>query len=174
LELNSFPGYLIRNFPFESPISTTPYSVAFALEIIARHPWGYVFPALALIGLAGMRNFNHPATAVRAFICSSPYMLGIAISTAFGLCPYVLPSTIDPKFSLSIYNAAAPKRSLHIGLLWFIPGIILAVIYLCVGYRTFAGKVELAANHASCVDLIAANCHSRRKFGLLGLRGIAD
>ncbi len=113
------------------------------LERIAHHPWGYVFPALALAGLAGMRYFNRDESSVQAFVASSLYMLGIATSTAFGLCPYVLPSTIDPRLSLSIVNAAAPPMAQRLALFWFIPGIILALVYLRFGYWGFAGKVKI-------------------------------
>jgi cytochrome d ubiquinol oxidase subunit II len=69
-------------------------------------------------------------------------MAGIAASTAFGLLPYVLPSTLNPILSLTVYNSAAPLHSLEIGLAWFVPALILAVLYMFVVYRSFAGKVR--------------------------------
>jgi cytochrome d ubiquinol oxidase subunit II len=70
------------------------------------------------------------------------YMAGIAASTAFGVFPYALPSTLDPGLGLTVYNSAAPPHSLEVGLAWFIPALILAVVYLFVVYRSFAGKVR--------------------------------
>jgi cytochrome d ubiquinol oxidase subunit II len=61
----------------------------------------------------------------------------------FGLYPYVLPSRPDPKFGLTITNAAAPAYGLSIGLAWWIPGILLATGYFVFTYRRFAGKVRL-------------------------------
>jgi cytochrome d ubiquinol oxidase subunit II len=113
------------------------------IEQIARHPWGYVFPAIALGGLLGMQHFNAPATGRRAFVCSCMYLAGIAASVAFGIFPYVLPSSFDPGFGLTVYNAAAPAHSLVIGLVWFVPGMILAMGYIFVAYRGFAGKVGI-------------------------------
>jgi cytochrome d ubiquinol oxidase subunit II len=119
----------------------SPFVQRHLLEQISAHPWGYIFPAGALIGLAGMWHFNAPSTSRYAFACSCMYMAGIAASTAFGIFPYVLPSTIDSTFSLTVHAAAAPQHSLEIGLAWFIPGVILAIVYLFVVYRSFAGKV---------------------------------
>jgi cytochrome d ubiquinol oxidase subunit II len=113
------------------------------LEPVARHPWGYVFPAVAVIGLFGMRHFNRLATEKHAFGCSCLYILGIVASIAFGLFPYVLPSNLDPALGLTIYNASAPARSLTIGMVWLVPGIILATGYMVAAYRSFAGKVKL-------------------------------
>ncbi len=115
-------------------------------QLLARFSsvaWGYVFPVLIAAGLFGCAYFNRPATGWYAFACSCLYVLGVLGSTAFGLYPFVLPSNVDLRFGLTVYNAAAPLHSLKIGLVWFIPGIILAAVYLTVAYRSFAGKVGL-------------------------------
>jgi cytochrome bd ubiquinol oxidase subunit II len=62
-------------------------------------------------------------------------------SVVFGIFPMVLPSNADPKMSLTIYNTAAAHYGLRIGLMWWIPGMILAGIYSLIVYRRFAGKV---------------------------------
>jgi cytochrome d ubiquinol oxidase subunit II len=121
----------------------SPFVQPNLLMQISERPWGYAFPAVAIIGLLGMRYFNTPATGQRAFIFSCAYMLGIAASVAFGVFPYVLPSNLAPRFGLTVYNSAAPLRSLEFGLTWFIPGLILAIAYLFIAYRGFAGKVRM-------------------------------
>jgi cytochrome bd ubiquinol oxidase subunit II len=113
------------------------------LEQISNHPWGYVFPALAIAGLFGTAYFNASTTGKYAFVFSCLYMVGIAASTAFGVFPYVLLSTLGSSLSLTVYGAAAPLHSLEIGLAWFVPGLILAIVYLFVAYRSFAGKVTV-------------------------------
>jgi cytochrome d ubiquinol oxidase subunit II len=71
------------------------------------------------------------------------YMTGIAASTAHGIFPYVLPSTLDPSLGLTVYNSAAAPHSLEVGLAWFIPALLLEIVYLFVAYRSFAGKVTV-------------------------------
>lgn len=121
----------------------SPSVQPYLLERISTHPWGYIFPAVAIVGLLGMSYFNAPKTGRHAFTCSCMYMASIAASTAFGIFPYVLPSTLDPSLGLTVYGAAAPQHSLEIGLAWFVPGVMLAVVYLFVAYRSFAGKVSV-------------------------------
>ena len=100
------------------------------------HPWGAIFPLLALAGLAGM-------AALRArFLSSCLYLIGMLTSAAFGVFPYVLPSNISPSAGLTVTNAAAPSYGLHIGLAWWIPGMLLALGYSVFVYRRFAGKVS--------------------------------
>ena len=90
-----------------------------------------------------MRHFNTAAAGKYAFVFSCMYMAGIAASTAFGVFPYVLPSVLNPSLGLTVYNSAAPLHSLEIGLAWFVPALILAIVYLFVAYRSFAGKVTV-------------------------------
>ena len=112
------------------------------LDRISSEPGGYALPGLAIAGLLGMRYFNASATGKQAFAFSCMYMAGIAASVAFGIFPYLLPATLNPSLSLTVYNSAAPPHSLEIGLAWFVPAMILAVGYLLVAYRSFAGKVS--------------------------------
>jgi len=43
---------------------------------------------------------------------------------------------------LTVFNSAAGRHSLSVGLLWWIPGILLAVGYFWLLYRHHAGKVS--------------------------------
>jgi cytochrome bd ubiquinol oxidase subunit II len=106
------------------------------------HPWGVVFPTLALTGLVGVRVLGTQRKDLGAFLASSLYLVGMLASAAFGIFPNVLPSNTTPDFSLTIYNAAAAEHGLVIGLWWFIPGMALATAYSVCTYRHFAGKVD--------------------------------
>lgn len=104
-------------------------------------PVGYVFPALALASLAGAWLFRRQQRELAAFLSSCLYIIGMLTSVVFSVFPMVLPGS-DPRFSLTIYNASAPEYGLRVGILWFIPGILLATSYFVFLYRKFAGKVD--------------------------------
>jgi len=106
-----------------------------------RWPWGYLFPALAVIGLAGVFVFNRASDDLRAFLASCTYLAGMLTSVVFGVYPLVLPAN-NPRFSLDIHNAAAPTYGLQIGLVWWIPGMILASAYSVFLHRHFSKRVE--------------------------------
>jgi len=108
-------------------------------------PWGYVFPILALAGLVGAPLMNNRVRELPAFLFSCLFILGMLTSAAFGVYPYVLPSNSDPALSLTVSNAAAPLYGLKVGLVWFIPGMLLAIGYFVYTYRSFSGKVKLEA-----------------------------
>jgi cytochrome bd ubiquinol oxidase subunit II len=103
------------------------------------HPWGAIFPLIALAGFAGMRL----ASDTRAFLASCVYLTGMLTSAAFGIFPYVLPSNTGPQLGLTVYNAAPADYGLKIGLAWWIPGMLLAAGYFTFVYRRFSGKLAV-------------------------------
>ncbi len=109
---------------------------------LATHPWGYIFPALALFGLAGMAWFMRKRDDLKSFLASCAYILGMLTSVVFGLYPLVLPASTNPVYSLTVDNAKAADYGLRIGLAWWIVGMILVAVYTIHVYRSFAGKVR--------------------------------
>ncbi len=108
---------------------------------LAAHPWGCLFPALALAGLALVRWFLAARDDCKAFLGSCAYLLGMMSSVVFGLYPYVLPSRVNPAYSLTIHNTKAPDYGLKIGLVWWVLGMALVTGYFVYVNRQFAGKV---------------------------------
>ncbi|HEV3221097.1 MAG TPA: cytochrome d ubiquinol oxidase subunit II [Candidatus Acidoferrales bacterium] len=116
------------------------------LANLTTHVWGFVFPAIAVIGLIGVfinvSGAASPKKESRAFYSSCAYLVGMLTSAAFGLYPNVLPARGGPDLSLTIYNSSTAEQGMRIGLQWWIPGMILASGYFIFLYRRFAGKVH--------------------------------
>jgi cytochrome d ubiquinol oxidase subunit II len=104
-------------------------------------PIGYVLPALAIAGLAGVQFELRRGNERNAFLASCAYLLGMLTSVVFGVYPWVLPAR-NPAYSLTVANAKAGAYGLKIGLAWWVIGMILATGYFIYVYRTFAGKVS--------------------------------
>ncbi len=111
-------------------------------QSLAARPWGWIFPALALAGLAGVAVLLRSERELAAFLASCAYLVGMLTSAAFGLYPYVLPALGGPELGLTVHNAAAAEYGLRVGLFWFIPGLMLVAGYFTFVYRQFGGKVE--------------------------------
>lgn len=111
-------------------------------EQFRSNMWGVVFPLLALTGLAAIKWQTGRHGDKLAFFASCLYLVGMLTSVTFGVFPYVLPSNVQPDFSLTVHNAAAAQNGLEIGLWWWIPGMALALGYVTFLYHRFAGKVE--------------------------------
>ena len=76
-------------------------------ERLEAHPWLVAFPLLALGGLGGQWLYGRRGADGRAFLASCAFLVGMLLSAALGLYPYVLPSNLDPVQGLT---AAHPER----------------------------------------------------------------
>jgi cytochrome d ubiquinol oxidase subunit II len=110
---------------------------------LTTHPWGYVFPMLALSGLVSMAWYIRKQDDLKSFLASCTFIVGMLTSVVFGLYPLVLPASTNPAYSLTVDNAKAGDYGLRIGLVWWIIGMILVAIYTMHVYRSFAGKVRI-------------------------------
>jgi cytochrome bd ubiquinol oxidase subunit II len=109
-------------------------------ENFATRPWGFVFPVLAVGGLAGVRWFMAHRNERGSFLASCGYLAGMLTSVVFGVYPMVLPAR-NPVYSLTVETAKAGAYGLKIGLIWWVLGMMLAAGYFTYVYRSFAGKV---------------------------------
>src|SRR5881396_1537350 len=105
-------------------------------------PWGFLFPLLAVAGIAGVLFELRKRDERKAFFASCAYLAGMLTSVVFGVYPLVLPAR-NPVYSLTVTTAKAGVYGLKIGLAWWIIGIILAAGYFTYVYRSFAGKVAV-------------------------------
>jgi cytochrome bd ubiquinol oxidase subunit II len=106
-------------------------------------PWGFVFPALAVAGLAGVAFELIRKDEKKAFLASCAYLTGMLTSAVFGVYPMVLPAR-NPVYSMTVASAKAGDYGLKIGLVWWVIGMVLATGYFRFVYRSFAGKVPVS------------------------------
>ena len=81
------------------------------------------------------------------FLASAAFIAGMLAATAGGLYPTILFSTVRPDLHMTVHNASAGRSGLLIGLVWWIPAILLAIGYFVYLFRSFRGKVEPNADH---------------------------
>jgi len=110
-------------------------------------PVALTIPVMVIASLAGMLVFNQRGEDMRAFLSSCAYLIFMLTGAAVALYPQLLPSTLDPRYSITIYNAAAGHRSLSLGLIWWTFGMLLAFGYVVFVYWMFRGKVSVEADH---------------------------
>jgi cytochrome d ubiquinol oxidase subunit II len=113
------------------------------LDNYKQHAVGFVIPVIVFGSLAVMMHAMIKRTDKIAFVASALYIVGMLVGAAFALYPVVLPASTDPARNLTIYNTAAGHHGLIVGLMWWVPGMILALGYFFFLFRMFKGKVRL-------------------------------
>ena len=128
-------------------LAATMYARPRVLDNYYSHPAGLLIP-LAVAAALGITLHGVVALKERlAFAGSTLYLAVMLVGAAFALHPNVLPASTGPDYSLTIYNTAAARYGLTIGLIWWSLGMILALGYFFFVYRMFRGKVKIEAEN---------------------------
>lgn len=125
---------------------TSLYTLIFIEGVTDRfkaNPLFFVLPILAFLAVANVPRLVSKKKYDIALIFSSLTMAFLLMLVAFQLYPVLLPSTINPEYNITIYNAASSQKSLGIMLTIVAIGAPLIAFYFFFLYKTFRGKVEL-------------------------------
>ena len=126
--------------------ATSLYTLISLPEVAERfkeYPALFIFPVLAFLSVANMPRLASKKKYGIALIFSSLTMAFMLMLVAVQIYPVILPSSIDPKYSVTIYNAASSQKSLGIMLTIVLIGMPLLGGYFLFLYKTFQGKVKL-------------------------------
>jgi cytochrome bd ubiquinol oxidase subunit II len=118
-----------------------------ALDNYKAHPALFAIPLLVVATLIGMLSFTKLRKPLAAFLSSCLYLVFMLVGAAVGLYPTLLPSSGDPALSITIAKALTGPHSLHVGLVWWSLGLILALTYIVTAYSLFRGKVSAEAGY---------------------------
>jgi cytochrome d ubiquinol oxidase subunit II len=107
------------------------------------HPWmllapvlGFLGPIVALIGIRAKRE-------VLAFGGSSIATIGIISTVGLSMFPFILPSSIDPGSSLTVWNASSSHLTLFIMLLVTLVFLPIVLLYTAWVYKVLFGRISL-------------------------------
>ncbi len=103
----------------------------------------FIVPVLTFLAIANIPRLSAKRKFRQAFFFSALSIAFLLVLVAIELYPTMLLSTLDPTYSIDVYNAASSEKSLGIMLIFAAIGIPLVGGYTYFVYKTFAGKVEL-------------------------------
>ena len=117
----------------------------FATNLYANYldnPVLFVVPAAAVLSLAGIKLFSAQGKQLAAFYSSCLTVLLITLTGVTGLYPNLIPSSLDPNFSLTIFNSSSSVYTLKIMTVVafiFVPVVILYQIWT---YKIFGKRIS--------------------------------
>ena len=110
----------------------------------ALHPWmliapvlGLIGPIVALVGISlrkGLLNFAGSALAI----------VGTIATVGLSMFPFILPSSIDPRSSLTVWNASSSHLTLFIMLIVTVMFLPIVLLYTAWVMKVLAGRITLA------------------------------
>ena len=105
--------------------------------------WIVVFPLVALLATVAGWRFMLRQMYLSAFMCSAATIALLLASVAAGLYPVMLPSSTNPSYDLTVYNAASQDMTLRVMLVIAVIGMPFVLLYTAGVYYFFRGKVRL-------------------------------
>jgi cytochrome d ubiquinol oxidase subunit II len=115
------------------------------LDNYARHSWMILAPVLGFVGavlaLLGLRTNK----AALSFTGSTVATLGVISTVGLSMFPFILPSSIDPRSSLTVWNASSSHLTLFIMLICTLIFLPLVLIYTAWVYKVLWGRTSTAA-----------------------------
>jgi cytochrome bd ubiquinol oxidase subunit II len=104
-------------------------------------PWLLIAPALGFLGAIGAFLGLRSKSELGAFAASDVAIFGIISTVGVSMFPFILPSSLDPRASLTAWDASSSHLTLFIMLVATAIFLPLILLYTAWVYRVLWGKV---------------------------------
>ncbi len=122
---------------------TTWWVAPHMTQRLITYPFLMLIPCLQLLLLVLIPLLVRAHTYGRAFLASCVNILLFVVLFALGIFPSWIHSSIDPQYSLTIFNTASSLKTLQVLALIVAIGLPFVSVYMIWIYRIFKGKVVL-------------------------------
>lgn len=135
------------------PLNKTVIAAAGAwMQNYSRYPWAVWVPVAAFAALGAGVAFAQMKRAGLAFWSSSVACAGIIGTVGVSMFPFIMPSSTDPRSSLTAYDAVSSPLTLAVMLGATVVFLPLIAVYTAWAYKVMWGKVTtefISANDKS-------------------------
>ena len=76
-----------------------------------------------------------------AFVCTGLMIAGVILTAGFSMFPFIMPSSLDPKSSLTVWDSTSSHMTLQVMLFAVVVFLPLILLYTSWVYRVMRGKV---------------------------------
>ncbi|GAA0716179.1 cytochrome d ubiquinol oxidase subunit II [Dokdonella soli] len=105
--------------------------------------WACVAAGIAILAALAAPRLSVRRRHASAFVASAFAVAGTITSAGFALFPFLLPSSLDPRSSLTVWDASSSRTTL--GLMLLVTAVLLPIVigYTTWVYRVLRGRVSL-------------------------------
>jgi cytochrome d ubiquinol oxidase subunit II len=121
----------------------TLVSVPHATRNFERFPWAWIVVLLNILAIANIPRAIYLGRPFYAFISSCCTIAAFTFLFGIALFPNLITSSLNPEWSLTIYNASSSEKTLRIMQIIALCGMPFVLSYTAVVYWIFRGKVQL-------------------------------
>ncbi|RVT98595.1 cytochrome d ubiquinol oxidase subunit II [Rhodovarius crocodyli] len=107
----------------------------------AARPWQWVAPAMGLVGAALALVSLQSRFDGLPILASGVSIFGVISTVGLAMFPFILPSSIDPRSSLTVWDSSSSHQTLFIMLCVTVIFLPIVLAYTAWAYRILWGKV---------------------------------
>ncbi|MFP4560627.1 MAG: cytochrome d ubiquinol oxidase subunit II [Thiohalorhabdus sp.] len=111
------------------------------LDNYERAPLTMLAPLAGFLGAVGVLLFSGAGRGIAAFGASTLAVLGVLLTAGVSLFPFIMPSSIDPVSSLTIWDATSSHRTLSVMLIATLIFMPIILLYTFWAFRAMRGRV---------------------------------
>jgi cytochrome d ubiquinol oxidase subunit II len=142
-------GYQITsNLPHDGPSNPLLKTVArgggLLLANFGAYHWMLLAPALVFIGAFSAMLFLAARRGGLALTASAAALLGVIATAGLSAFPFLLPSSLDPNASLTVWDSSSSRMTLLIMLIAVVVFLPIVLAYTAFVYRVLRGRVTMA------------------------------
>jgi cytochrome d ubiquinol oxidase subunit II len=105
------------------------------------NPALFLVPVVSVAGIFGIKYYVTKKSFLMAWVSSSVTIVSCTFFGVIGLFPNLFPSSIDPAYSLSAYNASSSPLTLKIMLIVVLLFVPVVLVYQAWAYKLFSVKI---------------------------------
>ncbi|AYG68964.1 MULTISPECIES: cytochrome d ubiquinol oxidase subunit II [unclassified Rhizobium] len=128
--------------PSNPLLKTVEHGAGTWLANYSAHPWMMIAPVLGFIGAAAALLAMLGRREVTVLLFSKLAIFGIISTVGLSMFPFLLPSSLDPRSSLTVWDASSSHMTLFIMLVVTIIFLPMILAYTAWVYRVLWGKVD--------------------------------
>ncbi len=142
-------GYVITNaIPADGPsnplLKTVTQAPGAWLSNYGSHRWMALAPLLGVAGGLLIAFLSSRGKAGMAFVASGIAIFGIVATAGVSMFPFLLPSSIEPSSSLTVWDASSSQRTLFVMLIATLIFLPIVLAYTSWAFYTMRGAVTAA------------------------------
>ena len=126
-----------------NPLAKTAEAAAGAwLANYSTLPWTMLAPLLAILGalLAAMFSRSGRRDGL-AWIASAVSVAGVVATAGVSMFPFILPSSLDPRSSLTVWDSSSSQLTLQVMLIAAVIFVPIIIVYTSFVYSVLRGRV---------------------------------
>ncbi|APR34476.1 cytochrome d ubiquinol oxidase subunit II [Paraburkholderia sp. SOS3] len=111
----------------------------------ALYPWMVAAPVAGVLGALLAALLAKSRFETTAFLATSLMVIGVILTAGFSMFPFVMPSSLDARSSLTVWDSTSSHMTLQIMLIAVVVFLPIVLIYTGWVYRVMRGKVTAQA-----------------------------